>query len=569
MRQSLIAAEQHAKATNARLFHANASLHQSSSTLAMFNTVLACLFLVPLTSASRLQLATPSLLNASSLDCTRAPHLNPSNIFECFAPSFPPPGPLHPITYSECTDAADKMMANVRADLPAIFNRSEKADIQLPWRVRSGNCMMALDVLDKNDEDIMCIRETHDVALALCRICVSGYYRYGGRTPVGPRQVVYISVYATGPATGSPTLQSSDVTARQIELRSPGMLDTSSLATTTNQSILDSSNTEEGECFSESGPTPRRHLYPVKSLDCFNAAHEMLRNRRDHVTMTFGRRATGAGLNFKLPWTARNNSCLVTVDTLNNDDFDTIVLWEVYSAALDRIEKCTTGEEKFGGRLAVGPKKVVYVYVFGIGSPLQIPISALSAPTHIVARAQIENTELNLLNASSPQTTDPTNSINVPTTNASTLHGIPECFDAPLPRERSVPISNFSDCEAATYDIVGARIRTQLCIFSRKPSTDLDHYQLPATFRTGTCVVHLDMEYPNAEDTVRLSYVESTAWVLAHKCSGLEKPGDKWGGTMTVSVGAKDLIRVWVYGVVGSTVEEPSGSRVASVIGSE
>lgn len=82
--------------------------------------------------------------------------------------------------------------------------------------------------------------------------------------------------------------------------------------------------------------------------------------------------------------------------------------------------------------------------------------------------------------------------------------------------------------------------------------------------------MHLDMDSPDAEDTVRLSYVESTAWVLAHKCSGLEKPEEKWGGTMTVSVGAQDLIRVWVYGVVApTTLEEPSESRVASVIGSE
>ena len=427
---------------------------------------------------------------------------------------------------------------------------------------------MTLDVLDKNDEDIMCVREAHDIALALCRVCASGYYRYGGRTPVGPRGVVYITVYATGPVTGPPVFQPSDVTARQIKPRSPALLDTSSLATTS-LSIHNTSNTEEGECFSESGPTPRRHLYPVRSLDCFKAAQEMLKNRRDHVPMEFGRQATKAGLVFKLPWTARNRSCIVTVDTLNNDDSDTIVLWEVYSAALNRIEKCTTGEEKFGGRLEVGPKKVVYVYVFGIGSPLQLLPPASSAPTHVVARAQIENSELSLLNTSSPQTTDPTNAISVLTTNASTLRGIPECFDAPLPRERSVPISNFADCEAATFDIVGARPRTQIFIFSRNPSTDPDHYQLPATFRRRTCVVHLDMDSPDAEDTVRLSYVESTAWVLAHKCSGLEKPEEKWGGTMTVSVGAKDLIRVWVYGVVAPSLEEPSESRAASVIGSE
>lgn len=77
------------------------------------------------------------------------------------------------------------------------------------------------------------------------------------------------------------------------------------------------------------------------------------------------------------------------------------------------------------------------------------------------------------------------------------------------------------------------------------------------------------MESPDAEDEVRLSYVENTAWVLAHKCSGLEVPGEKWGGTMTVSVGGRGLIRVWVYGVVGRRVGGSEGSRDGFVVGSE
>lgn len=519
----------------------------------MIKIVSAYLFFVPFITATHLQLATPSLFNASSFNHTDASTLNASNVFQCFATSHPPPGPLHPITYSGCTDAADKLMANVRADLPALFGRRQNADVHLPWRALSGNCVMTLDVLDANEEDIMCFRETYDIALLLCTICVKGYYRYGGRTPVGPRGVVFISVYSTGPltvgATDPPELQSSALVGKQIKPEPPDLPDTLSPANTS-LSIFDTANTEEGECFSESGPTPRSHLYPVESLDCLNAARKMLISRPDHLSMTFGRRVTEAGLDFKLPWTARNRSCIVTVDTLNDNDFDTIVLRDVYSTALNRIEKCTTGDEKFGGRLIVGPKRVVYVYVFGIGSPLQTALHTFSAPTHVVARAQFDSSDLSLLNTSSPPTTNPSNSTSAPTSNASSLRGIPECFDPPLPRERSVPISNFADCEAATFDIVGSRNRLQIYSFSRKPSWDPAHYQLPATFRVRTCVVHLDMDPLDAEDDVRLGYVESTAWVLAHKCSGLEVPGEKWGGTMTVSVGANDLIRVWVYGVV-------------------
>lgn len=557
---SLIAAgSDHAKAkhasceTTASFPRESVMVHLSSFTDAMLAMIPGCLLFVSSTFATPLQLATASLLPASSIDSTSAPALTVSNGFKCFDPSFPPPGPLYRIQYSGCVDAADRMLTNVRGDVPLLFSRSEKADIQLPWRARSGNCMMTLNVLNEDEEDIMYIRNAYEVALTLCRMCVGGYYRYGGETPVGPREVVYISVYGTTPtaveASGPAAPQLSHVVARHIEPRGPGLLNTSSLAAA-DISILDTSNVDEGECFSKSGPSPRKHLYPVKSIDCINAADEMMKNRRDHKSMTFGRRA---GMDFKLPWRARNKSCIVTVDALNDVDFDTIVLWEVYQTALNRIEKCTTGENVFGGSKVVGSKNVVYVYVFGIGSPIQLSASALSPPSPILARAQNQNSELSLLNTSSSQTTEPLDLTSAATTDASPLLGIPECFDPPLPRERSVPVTNFTDCVAATIEIVGSRSRTQMYIFSRKSSTNPFHYQLPATFRTRTCVVHLDMENENAEDSVRLGYVESTAWVLAHKCSGSEKPEEKWGGTMTVSVGARDLIRVWVYGVLPPT----------------
>ena len=61
--------------------------------------------------------------------------------------------------------------------------------------------MMILDVANQDDEDIMSLRTAHEIALALCSMCVRGYYKQGGTTPVGPRGVVRISVYGTEPMT--------------------------------------------------------------------------------------------------------------------------------------------------------------------------------------------------------------------------------------------------------------------------------------------------------------------------------------------------------------------------------
>ena len=517
----------------------------------MFAITFWCLLFLSYTVASPLQPSTPTQLKASSLDVD-APISVGLNAFQCFNPSFPPPGPFYPIKYSECIDAADQIVSNKRADAPSTFSRGENADIRLPWRARGGNYVMTLDVVNDDDDDIMRIQEARGIALALCRMCVGGYYRYGGRTPVGPRGVVFISVYGTAPlavnAAGPATPQPSRVILRQIapriSSRNPRLLNISSLAPA-NAFDLNDSNADEGECFSESGPSPRRPLYPVKSLDCFTAADELIRNRQVDIEMTFGQRA---GVDFRLPWSAQSQSCIVTVDTRDYINFDTLTLREVHETAVDRIEKCTMGDNIFGGRRAVGLMGIVNVYVFG-RSPHQMPESDISAPTRLVARAQSKSSALSLLNTSGSQTTGPPNVTRVLTTTPSSIRSMPECFGPPLPRERAVPITNFGDCEAATAEIVGTRPRSQTYVFSRTPSADPRHFQLPASFRVGTCKVHLDMEAKGQEDAVRLGYVESTAWVLAHKCSGLEVAEARWGGTMTVSVGARDLIRVWVYGV--------------------
>ena len=62
------------------------------------------------------------------------------------------------------------MLSSGPRNVPSMFSRSEDADIQLPWRIRGGNCLLSLDVLNEGDEEIMSIRDAHEIAIALCRI---------------------------------------------------------------------------------------------------------------------------------------------------------------------------------------------------------------------------------------------------------------------------------------------------------------------------------------------------------------------------------------------------------------
>ena len=278
------------------------------------------------------------------------------------------------------------MLSNVQSNVPSVFSRGEDADVQLPWRIRGGNCLISLDVLNEGDEEIMSIQDAHEIAIALCRICVSGYYRYGGRTPVGPRGVVYISVFGTtpvtveaiGPAASQPSHAIAKRIGHQIESRDPLAPETSFLAPM-GKPNSSTSNTNKAECFSNRDPPPRIHPNPAKSLDCFNAADEMLKNKPVHVELRFGRRADA---DFRLPWSARSESCIVTIDTLNDLDFDTLTLFEVHQTTIAQIRGCTIAGNTLYGSRAVGPRDIVYVFVFGLRMP---EFGSLPAAGHVVA----------------------------------------------------------------------------------------------------------------------------------------------------------------------------------------
>ena len=339
---------------------------------AMFTIISLCLLYVSFTHTVPIEPITPKTLEPSLLT-TNASSLMLFSAFQCFDPTFPPPALSYPIRYPGCLDAADEILLSRRKNVPLTFSRSENADIQLPWRIHGGNCLMSLDVLNNDDEEVMSIQDANEIATALCRVCVRGYYRYGGTTPVGPRRVVHISVYGTTPVTVGAirpaASQPSHVVARRVgrqtESRdSPAPED--SLITPVGKSNLSISTTNKAECFSKRDLSPRVHLDLAKSLDCFNAADEILKWGPVYTEMRFGRRADS---DFRLPWSARSESCIVAIDTLNNQDFDTLTLFEVHRTTMDQIRDCTIGDNTLYGSRAVGPRNIVYIYVFGLRTP--------------------------------------------------------------------------------------------------------------------------------------------------------------------------------------------------------
>ena len=315
-------------------------------------------------------------------------------------------------------------------------------------------------------------------------------------------------------------------------------------------SLLDRQILSNGDgfngCFNPA--TPYGRLYHPIEQDCLNAAKELFDATDPFKPTTFARR-TYAG--FSLPKVFQNGTCVISIDVKNDDVEDQFKPWLVYSTALDLSRRCTQGELRFGGRLASGKRKVVDVLVFGRVWPLEKGVIEQTASESAVVVAR-EHSATNVLNETSLDLTKPLGATTSSPNHS--LHMNPpglgsplQCNDPPLPRERAWPI-NFQDCEIATAAIYADRDRNQRYIFSREAVATSFYFPLPATFRNKSCVVRLDMNNDIDQDIVRLSIVEATAWILAHKCSGQEKSVDQYGGWGTVGVGTKGLIKVWVYG---------------------
>ena len=312
---------------------------------------------------------------------------------------------------------------------------------------------------------------------------------------------------------------------------------------------LFSNDNRHADCFKPTAS--HRELYPVRFQDCYHALEELHNFKNPVRQVIFARRKR---VGFRLPRAFQSGSCVISIEVTNDDDSDKFSPSTVHNKARELALRCTEGDLRFGGRAKVGPLMVVDVLVFGRVWP---PGTGAMQPAgldnnFVVARELLNGPNPDPLNEPSPSLTKSSVANNPGHNNKLSLYASAngadlKCYDPPLPRERVWPI-DVKDCEMAGEAIVGSRRGDQKYTFSREWLDTKLYYALPATYRYRSCVVHLDMNNNSDQDTVRLSVVEATAWVLAHKCSGEEVSVERYGGWGKVAVGSKGLIKVWVYG---------------------
>ncbi|KAL6720079.1 hypothetical protein ACLMJK_002000 [Lecanora helva] len=351
---------------------------------------------------------------------------------------------------------------------------------------------------------------------------------------------------------------------------------------------LDSANTTNltspiaDGCFDS---TSAYRLVIPEYTDCLKATHQILtRIANPKVPHVFARWATGkAGVN--LPKVFFNETCVVSLDVERDKDEEKFPPFNAWKAALKLVSVCVDGETFLGGKVMIGPKKLVTLLVFGrkpsppdIGDDMENTVADASGSRPITARSKgisqnadnasllamagenelaetvpTEDVSNHVVRVNSVDEDRLNNSAMVQVGNLSipgtpSLSGEIMCYDAPTQRELGYPI-NVRDCEQAVTQIIGNRDKMNFYLFSRRRFNIPSYFPMPARFTHGSCVAFLDMVDDRVVERVRLTYVESSAWVLMHKCSGEEVPEQRYGGSMTVGVGANNRIRVYVYGL--------------------
>lgn len=118
-------------------------------------------------------------------------------------------------------------------------------------------------------------------------------------------------------------------------------------------------NRDDG-CF-DAASEPR--LIPAQINDCLQATQQIL--QRGSLTRAIIMARKLASGSFQLPQVFRHGTCVISVDVAQDEDIDRFPVLTVYKAALELSMNCVWESTHVGGKIFVGPKKLVYVQVFG------------------------------------------------------------------------------------------------------------------------------------------------------------------------------------------------------------
>ncbi len=117
-----------------------------------------------------------------------------------------------------------------------------------------------------------------------------------------------------------------------------------------------------------------------------------------------------------------------------------------------------------------------------------------------------------------------------------------ECYEPKIGR---LPI-NFKDCQDAASQI-NPDFKTQFFTFGRQSSEDPNYIKLPKSYRSGTCIIYLDMLQDTDQDLLTLPMVWKATTHLANECVGQQAESAlRLGGILGIP--PRNLLHVVIFG---------------------
>lgn len=114
-------------------------------------------------------------------------------------------------------------------------------------------------------------------------------------------------------------------------------------------------------CFAQ--PTyPKEPLFPTSYPDCFEAIKLMTYGDKRDAPIYFSR---DPSVGYSLPSTWSHGTCEVELDVDPPNEGDTAKMVDIGKVALTIAILCVAEPPRLGGRVRVGPKEVIVIFMYG------------------------------------------------------------------------------------------------------------------------------------------------------------------------------------------------------------
>ena len=164
----------------------------------MCQTLFLCMFFIffALSSVAKpLDPITPNITNSTRAfnhDFRLTSHSNTTDgvedIIGCFQQARPPEPQLVRTSFTDCFNA-EQQLAVYDPYIPVHFRRNNDTTFEIPVRFTYRTCVILLDMVSADAEDVFCVAQIRNAVIDLARRCTAQRKALGGVALVGPRKL--------------------------------------------------------------------------------------------------------------------------------------------------------------------------------------------------------------------------------------------------------------------------------------------------------------------------------------------------------------------------------------------